>query len=682
MFDTIDAALYYPRHQCIYFFKGEHYLAYRFNDDPDQGLRRGVILQSGRELRRIGIDGWLSFPDEFHQGIDAALFYQHNGHAYFFKDDKYIKFLPGSGVVAMDSGRLIRTIGTDGWGSFPNSFKTGIDAALYHPTNGHAYFFKGDEYLKFLPGSGVVELHNRKKRRLGEDGWQGLANVSFADGLDAAMDYPPSGKCYFFRSRDYVRWTPGTGVDEMYPRRLGLLNRKHGGWPGLSHVVAGPMVGPVTDWSAKIWIWMTDAASADGLRILLNGSTSATFTTENLVEPQIAGAVDAINAGSQIRVLRLTNLSPATRYDARIMLGDVELDTVTFKTAPPRTLTGRVKIAFGSCADMSKSSFDVPAFEGMNSVHPDLALFCGDNCYYVRGDGTTNLGGDPPRDWESTERMLRRQVEARNHPQFISLSRSTPFYSTWDDHDFGYNNAEGTDRVDDWVGRSIAAGVFRAMWPNPYSVPGTDQPIYYSFRWGPVEVFMTDSRFHRDAHDQVVWGWRQLDWLAEGLTSSDAPLKIVVVACQFLFQRPGAGHLDEAPSERAYILDRVLNGSITGRVLFLSGDRHYSELMRMPPGNGAATTLEFTSSPLRRGNEDMDDEEVAGSRVWAVQRNGFGVVTVDVQSNVPGGAVEGTVTMEAREAFTAGDGRLVSRVIQGNNGHCRSTWDLASGRLT
>jgi len=683
MFDTVDAALYYPRDQYIYFFKGEYYLTYRFNADPARGLRQGVVLQSGRELRRIGIDGWKSFPEEFRHDIDAALFYPFNGHAYFFKGNKYIKFLPGSGVVALDNGELTRTIGADGWESFPQSFTTGLDAALFHPTDGHAYFFKGDEFIQFLPGSGVVLLDGRKKRKLGVDGWKSLADVSFANGVDAAMDYPPSGKCYFFRGRDYVRWTPGPGVDAMYPRRLGLLHRDHGGWPGLSHVVAGPLVGPVTDWSAKIWIWMTNTASADGLQILLNGSRF-TFTTENPVESQIAGAVDAINAGSQIRVLRLTSLSPATRYEAQIMLGDVELDTVTFKTAPPRTLTGRVKIAFGSCADMSKRDFyDVPAFEAMNSVQPDLALFCGDTCYYVRGDGTTNLDGPPPRDWESTELMLRRQVEARNHPHFTSLSRSTPFYSTWDDHDFGYNNAEGADRTDDWVGRSVATAVFRAMWPNPYRLPGTDQPIYYSFRWGPVEVFITDSRFHRDAANQAVWGHEQVEWLDERLTNSDAPLKLVVVACQFLFQRPGsAGHLAEAPGERTTILDKVLDGSVSGRVLFLSGDRHYSELMRQPPGVGAADTLEFASSPLRRGNEDLRAAEVAGSRVWAVQRNGFGVVTVDVQSNVPGGAVEGTVTLEAREAFTDGDGRLISRVIRVNNRECRSTWDLASGRLT
>ncbi|HUF10355.1 MAG TPA: hemopexin repeat-containing protein [Rhodothermales bacterium] len=667
MFDTVDAAFYYPSRGHAYFFKGSQYMKYR----PG----RGVVLLSGRTVRNIGIDGWTSLPSSFRQDIDAALHYPPNGHTYFFKEDKYIKYRPGDGVVPLGNGEPIRTIAVDGWQSFPSSFSTGIDAALFYPDNSHAYFFRGGNYIKYRPGVGVVPIGSREIRKIGDDGWDSFP-PAFRAGIDAAMNYPSNGKLYFFRGRDYIRWEPGDGVDARYPRRLGLIHRRHGGWPGLSHVIAGPLVGPVTDHTARIWIWMTDGASADRLQVHING-TSQPYTAVDPVGAQIVGSVDAFDSESQIRVLELRDLSPATNYTAEIMLGDAELDSISFRTAPAAAVTGKVTVVFGSCSNMSASS-DVPAFEAMNRMRPHLGLLCGDNCYYVHAGGTTGAGGPRPRDWESIERMLLRQVEARNHPQFTRLSRSVPLYSTWDDHDFGYNNAAGTDLQDDWVGSRSAAAVFRAMWPNAYMQPLPDQPIFHSFRWGPIEVFMTDSRFRKA--DGIVWGAAQLKWLVKGLRSSEAPLKIVVTSGQFLFNRDDQeGHPNDAPNERLEVLNHVIGSrgrvtEIPGRVLFLSGDVHYSELLRLP-GQGPAVTLELTSSPLRKADLSGNPpaEKAAGSRIWAAKRNGFGLLTIDISATGPGKTIIGTVILEIRDS--KGD----PVVIAGRP--CRTTWDLSNGSI-
>ena len=689
MFDTIDAALYYPPRGNAYFFKGRHYMSYR----PGHG----IVLLSGREVRTIGVDGWRSFPEEFRRDLDAALFYPPNGHAYFFKGAQYIKYRPSDeAVVPTSGGQLIRTI-ADHW-SFPAPFASGIDAAVFHRDNNCAYFFKNNQYLKYNPVTESVEPTSNGSliRTIGQTGWRSFPE-QFQGGVDAAMDYPPNEKLYFFRGRDYIRWEPGGGLDKHYPRRIGLLHRDHGGWPGLSHIIAGPMVGPLTDTTARIWLWLTNADAVDRVEITLNGA-SVSHRVVDPVNPQILSAVDDINTGSLIRVLELTKLSPATNYSARVTLGGVKLDEVTFTTAPAPSAKGKVTIAFGSCADMSKTERAVPTFEAMHEHQPDLALFCGDNCYYANKNGTTSLPGsedDRPRDWESAERMLRRQIEARNHPQFNALSRSIPLYATWDDHDFGYNNANGTDLTNDWVGRQVAASVFRAMWPNPYRRSGTDQPIHYSFRWGPVEIFMTDSRFNRKVDDppnpdeNFIWGSTQLDWLVDSLANSQAPLKIVVVACQFLFGQSGnAGHFTQAKTEREAILNHIRGVAqpvISGRVLFLSGDMHYSELQRFPTGQGAATTIEFTSSPIRRNNLDgnVPQEARQGCRVWAAQQNGFGIVTVDIQSNDADKGVQGTVTFEAWGVSENDRGVITHRLlITDNNQDCRSTWDLATGNIT
>lgn len=670
MFDTIDAALYYPSREHTYFFKGPHYLKYRHG--------HGVVVASGRTLRRIGVDGWKSFPAEFRQDLDAALYYPPNGHAYFFRGSKYIKYRPGDGVVPLDDGQAIRRIGSDGWASFPDSFTSGVDAALFYSENDHAYFFKGSHYIKYKPGSGVVRIGSRAIRNIGSDGWSEIPDA-FKTGIDAALLYPPRDKVYFFRDRDYARWEPGEGADTPYPRRIGLLHRDHGGWPGLSHVVAGPLVGATTDQTARLWIWMIDSASAANLTVEVNG-VSAAYSTIDPVDPDIVGDVGGVVAGSQIRIIELSDLAPATNYSARVSLDGTTLDAVTFQTAPTPASKGRVRILVGSCADMSVNR-DVPTFEAMAGANGDMTLLCGDNCYYVHADLRTGETGPRPRDWESACRMLLRQIEARNHPQFTELSRSTPVFSTWDDHDFAYNNASGLEFTDDWVGRKVAGAVFRAMWPNPFQSASTSESIHYSFRWGPCRVFMTDSRFHKDKPNSVVWGDAQLQWLLNGMTSSSAPLKIVVTSGQFLFNRDDQeGHATQAPAERQAFLDHVLGAaripaSVTGRVLLLSGDVHFSELMRLP-GSEPPRILELTSSPMRRDGLSAHPkaEKASGSRIWAARRNGFGIVEVDVKSKSEDGGATGTVTLEIRDDE--------GNPIDAGGRRCRSIWNLGTGELT
>lgn len=667
MFDTVDACLFYPSRNHAYFFKGDKYIKYRRN--------HGVVQLSGREMRRTGIDGWRSFPAEFRSDLSAALYYPPNGHAYFFKEDAYIKYKPDEGVVPLANGRTIRRLGEDGWTSFPDAFARGIDAAMFYPANWHAYFFKGDRYIKYKPDEGVVRKDGRKTRTIGEDGW--YLPDDFPDGIDEAMDYLPNGKIYFFRGRNYVRYEPRDGVDPRYPRRFGLLHADNGGWPGLSHVVSGPLVGGTTDTTARLWLWVTDSATADALTVEVDGA-AANVVCIDATYAEVASAADWINQGSRMCVLDVSGLAPATRYTASVRLAGDELDRVVFVTAPRPSTEGVVQFGVGSCSNMSAHR-DVPAFEPMADAGLDFALFLGDNCYYYNADGNSYTSGSRPFDWESTDRMLLRQIVARNHPEFARISRGVPCYATWDDHDFGANNAQGSQLVDDWVGREVAGAVFRAMWPNPYLLTRTDEPIYFSYRWGPVEVFVTDNRFERDTVAGVIWGQEQLAWLLDALAKSDAVVKVVATSGQFLFNKDDQeGHAEQATDERSAFVDAVLGtdneaATVTGRVLLVSGDVHYSELIRLE--RGEATLLEFTSSPLRRDLDDDDPpgEKAPGVRVWAARKNGFGVIRVDAQTSRQG-EPSGTITIEARDD----EGDLIRR----GGRDCRSRWDIATGDLT
>ena len=74
----------------------------------------------------------------------------------------HVKYKPGQGVVGG-----VRTIGVTGWKTFPSAFRNDLDAALMQsPTR--AFFLKGNEYIKYEPGRGVIA-----HRIIGEhEGWR------------------------------------------------------------------------------------------------------------------------------------------------------------------------------------------------------------------------------------------------------------------------------------------------------------------------------------------------------------------------------------------------------------------------------------------------------------------------------------------------------------------------------
>lgn len=57
--------------------------------------------------------------------------------------------------------------------------------------------------------------------------------------------------------------------------------------------------------------------------------------------------------------------------------------------------------------------------------------------------------------------------------------------------------------------------IFRAMWPARY-VAEDGRSIYHTVRTGPVEVFITDTRYEKNHRTPAIFGAVQLRWLNAG----------------------------------------------------------------------------------------------------------------------------------------------------------------------
>jgi hypothetical protein len=163
---------------------------------------------------------WKGLPESFYKGIDAALFREDNDHLYFFKGDQYVRFAPGSTTV--DGGYPKPIAGN--WPGLPASFQSGIDAALWRESNGAVYFFKGNQYVRFTKVSDGVDAGYPTTIA---PNWPGLP-TSFQSGIDAALMRKSNHKIYFFKDNQYVRFSDvSQGVDAGYPKPLTP------NWPGL-----------------------------------------------------------------------------------------------------------------------------------------------------------------------------------------------------------------------------------------------------------------------------------------------------------------------------------------------------------------------------------------------------------------------------------------------------------------
>jgi hypothetical protein len=181
----VNAALWSEKNQKIYFFKGSEYIRV----DPDDGWN--VDPSYPKPIA----GNWPGFPDEFAAGVDAALWSYKNDKIYFFKGDEYIRVDPDDGWNVDPS--YPKPI-TGNWPGFPDDFAEGIDAAIWAVENNKIYVFKKNrfynQYIRVDPdNSWNVDTGYPKAVGLGwdaEEKWRdpALAQLGFSTGGDGIAE--------------------------------------------------------------------------------------------------------------------------------------------------------------------------------------------------------------------------------------------------------------------------------------------------------------------------------------------------------------------------------------------------------------------------------------------------------------------------------------------------------------
>jgi alkaline phosphatase D len=294
-----------------------------------------------------------------------------------------------------------------------------------------------------------------------------------------------------------------------------------------------------------------------------------------------------------------------------------------FRTDPPA-----IKFAIGSCAYINDPPFDRPGnpygsgfeiFKTIAAARPDAMLWLGDNLYFREADWLTESG------------MRYRYAQTREMAELQPLLASTHQYAIWDDHDFGPNDSDGSFRM-----KEVSLKVFKDYWAN--NTYGTEETpgVFGRFEWGDVEFFLLDDRFHRSPNrfpagpDKVMFGLAQMRWLLESLASSNATFKVIAGGNQMMNPLMMFEAFGKCPEEQKRLIDFIRDAKVTG-VVFLSGDRHHTELIRREEP-GLYPLYDFTSSPLTSGGSRIEAEASNAARVPGTWVTGgvknFGLVEV------------------------------------------------------
>lgn len=384
-------------------------------------------------------------------------------------------------------------------------------------------------------------------------------------------------------------------------------------WAQENLLQSGPMLGYVDMKEALLWAQTKQAATVE-------------FVYWETKLPEKKYRTDAVrtekNSGYTAKCIA-DQVEPGRNYTYELHLNGhkVELPYPTqFKTQPLwrwRTDPPAFTVATGSCNYVNEPVYDRPGtpygsehqiFNYIYEQHPDLMIWLGDNTYYREPDWATRSG------------MLYRYTHDRALPELQPLLAATHHYAIWDDHDFGPNDSDGN-----WVHKKTAAEVFEAFWGNPTFGLNGKKGCTTWFQYNDIDFFLLDGRYYRtpdrceSCPERTMLGKEQLDWLRGALASSWAPFKIVAVGSQVLTtEENDETYAHFFSAERDSILAHIERENIKG-VIFLTGDRHFTELSALKNGAGNwvydLTTSAFTAGINTRAKAENNSLQVAGTMV-------------------------------------------------------------------
>lgn len=265
-----------------------------------------------------------------------------------------------------------------------------------------------------------------------------------------------------------------------------------------------------------------------------------------------------------------------------------------FHATPPLPLPKEVRtIGLGSCL---KESRPAPVLGVIAAAKPDVFVWLGDNIY---GDTT------------DAQVLRSKYHQLARQPGFRALRVASAQIATWDDHDYGENDAGR-----EFSAKMMAQKLFAEFWDLPDDAPARTRAdgVYQSTIVGSegrrVQFILLDTRSNRSPlvehgggvrasaeypgpyaasadTNAAMLGADQWAWL-EGELRKPAEVRVIASSIQFVSEEARYERWANFPAERLRFI-RLINATGANGVIFTSGDRHRGELSELRPGAATLT---------------------------------------------------------------------------------------------
>lgn len=319
------------------------------------------------------------------------------------------------------------------------------------------------------------------------------------------------------------------------------------------------------------------------------------------------------------------------------------LATPVFAQVVPAPAGPVSRIAFGSCADQNKPC---PIWDKLTEGKPELTLMLGDTIYADIEDGKLKK--------PDVAKIQKSYDELTKLDAWKKLRASSYMLATWDDHDYGLNDA-GVE----WEHKDEAQRIFHDFFGTPADSPRRKMKgVYHAETFGPegkrVQVILLDTRYFRTAikkeakplpgttirpyipateADASMLGADQWKWL-EAELKKPAEVRILCSSIQLISDDHPFEKWANMPNERRKLYDLIRTTGANG-VVVVSGDRHLGEISLDAKSVGYPL-YDATSSGLNQASQNFRLPEDNRQRVSAMPwGNNYGTILIDWAAKDP-----------------------------------------------
>lgn len=376
-------------------------------------------------------------------------------------------------------------------------------------------------------------------------------------------------------------------------------------------IISGPMLGPVELRDAKIWVEVSPETRSVSLQVGKKGSV------------QRRTIVYKGELGKDFNPVQFTvgGLDFNSTYEYRFLINGKPVaqggEFTTKDLWQWRKPVPDFSFLTGSCSYFNEPVSDRPGapygkdssiFNAMAKEKSAFMLWLGDAWYTREVDYYSDWG------------LFYRASHDRAVPALQPFLKAMPQIATWDDHDYGPN-----DIGRNFILKETSREIWKKYWCNP-SYGENGQGIYTLLSWGDADIFITDDRWWRSADDtkdsvngfpnpeKEFLGQQQMEWLKNSLLYSSATFKIIAVGSQVLNPVSPYDKWRDFPAEYTELMEFLQEYRING-VVFLTGDRHHSEIIKLDRP-GTYPLYDITVSPLTSGTHVFGGAEK--SNPWRV----------------------------------------------------------------